>query len=133
MARYGVRLTLGSRIPVRAEVLVVPRLNGQGTADGATEPGVGAADGPRIARGNGRRSGWCLQKQRAVRQMACTAGAKDGAADGAADAEDSAADGLHSRGQRYGAADGAVGAEDSAANGLHSEVKGWRSGRCCRG
>ena len=48
----------------------------------------------------------------------------DGTAGGAADAEDSAADGLHSRGQRYGVADGAAGAEDSAAGGLHSEDQG---------
>ena len=90
---------------VRAEVLVVPRLNGQstavakdGTADSAAEAEDSAADG--------------LHSED-----------KDGAAGGAADAEGSAADGLHSEdkdGAADGAAAGAADTEDSAADGLHS-------------
>ena len=112
---------------VRAEVLVVPRLNGHGTESGAV--GDGAADGLH-SKDKGRRSGRCcgcrgqcagrpaqreqrtaqqmvLREQRTLRRAACTARTKDGVADGAA------------------------GAEDSAADGLHSENKGRRSRWCC--
>ena len=113
------------RYCVRAEVLVVPRLNGQSIAvakDGAAD-GVAKAEDSMAGGLYSEDKGWhsgqyyrcrgqcggrpvqqgqktaqrtVLWKERIVRQITYIVGTKDGAADGTAEPEDSAVDGLQS-------------------------------------